>query len=109
MYHLQAGLPMSRKEKLQSPQQWMAKSSSHQPVLSQSPSVIAFSLKPGHLENLDTAVMFSVVCTCCSLLFSQAEAKDTQQMAYHEIAVLCMPPGHTPAVGGCVLLNLPPN
>ncbi len=72
MYRLQAGLPMLRKEKLQSPQQWMAKSSSHQPVLSQGRTVIAFSLKPGRLENLDTAVMFSVVCTCCSLLCSQA-------------------------------------
>ena len=109
MDRLQVGLLMLRKEKLQSPQQWMAKSSSHQPVLRQGRPVIAFSLKPGHLENLDNAVMFSVVCTCCSLLFSQAEAKDTQQMVYHEIAVLCMPPGHTPAVGGCVLLNLPPN
>lgn len=60
MDRLQVGLLMLRKEKLQSPQQWMAKSSSHQPVLRQGRPVIAFSLKPGHLENLDAAVMFSV-------------------------------------------------
>ena len=100
MYRLQAGLPMLRKEKLQSPHQWMAKSSSHQPVLSQGRPVIAFSLKPGHQENLDTAVMFSVVGTYCSLLCSQARVNHTPQMAWHEIAVLCMPPSDTPVVVG---------